>query len=150
MRAARIIAALSILALTACSNGGTPTAAPATPSPVTKSSAPAAAEEYDGAQRLVGALNGAGIECLNWERTEDPIGAVERGSCYVGTEEVVASIYADHAEAEAQPDSKAQMLAGISDVDMVVGGNWTLSCDRQDLCAQIARDFGGKHIHIPA
>lgn len=146
MRAAGTIVALSLLALTACSGGETPSS----PAPVVTSTAPRAAQEYDGAQRLVGASNAAGVACLNWERTENPIGAVERGSCYVGTEEIVASIYGDRTEAEAEPTNKAQLLAGIGDVDMIVGGNWTLSCDTEELCARIARDFGGEHVHIPA
>jgi hypothetical protein len=123
----------------------------ATPQAATTTTPPPRAEdEYDGAQRLVGALNEAGVACLNWERTENPIGADERGSCYVGTQEIVASIYANHEDAAAEPESKGVLLAGVSDVDVVVGGNWTLSCDEADLCQQIADDFGGELVHIDA
>jgi hypothetical protein len=149
MRLIPVAAALALI-LSAAGCGTNKPAAP-TPTATTKASAaPKAADEYDGAQRLVGALNTAGIPCLNWERTENPTGAIERGSCYVGTEEVVTSIYATHADAEADVDSKAQMLAGVGDVDEVVGGNWSLSCDSSTLCTDIERKFGGRHVHVAA
>jgi hypothetical protein len=124
-----------------------PTVTTTRPSPAPS---PAAAEEYDGAQRLVGGLNEAGIACINWERTENPIGADERGSCYVGEEEIVASIYASHDEAAAQPEEKAALLVGVVDTVFVVGGNWTLSCDSTSLCRQIEQEFGGELVVIPA
>jgi hypothetical protein len=125
----------------------TPAATTPSPSP---SPTPAGKDEYDGAQRLAGGLNEAGIACLNWERTENPIGAEERGSCYVGEEEIVASIYATAGEAAAAPEEHAALLAGISDTVMVVGGNWTLSCDSTSLCGQIEKKFGGRLVVIPA
>lgn len=139
-----ITAAVLLLALTACSSPSASPAPSATPTMAASPSARArAAQTYDGAQRLVGGLNEAGVACLNWERTEDPIGATERGSCYVGTEEVVTSIYASHAEVVADADSKQEMLANIGGTHMVLGGNWALSCDSEALCADIVTRFGG-------
>jgi hypothetical protein len=153
-----VFAAAALLLLASCGGKSNryaephtqPTPAVTTASPATAAPTPNAAEEYDGAQRLVGGLNQAGIACVNWERTEDPIGALERGSCYVGTEEVVTSIYASHEDAAAEPDVHADLLSGVDDVDMVVGGNWTLSCDTSQLCDEIEQKFGGEHVHIPA
>lgn len=120
-----------------------------TPSP-SPSPIPVAKDEYDGAQRLLGGLTKVGIDCINWERTPDPIGADERGSCYVGEEELVVSIYATREDAAAEPESKAVILEGVADVHMVVGGNWTLSCDTQAMCQTIEESFGGKLVVIPA
>lgn len=153
----RIVIVTAFLLFSAgCGNTHQPDAERSKPMPALTSSSPSpspkptAADEYDTAQRLVGGLNEAGIACLNWERTENPIGAEERGSCYVGTEEVVVSIYGSHKDAAADPDAKAEILRGVSDVDMVVGGNWTLSCDSEALCTEIASRFGGEQTHIPA
>lgn len=154
MRSLAALAAIALLTITGCADtaspaNDSPAPAAAEPSP-TQSPTPAAKKEYDGAQRLVGGLNEAGIACLNWERTENPIGADERGSCYVGEEELVVSIYASHDEAAAHPKEKAALLAGISDVYTIVGGNWTVSCDTRDLCALIEGQFGGELMEIPA
>jgi hypothetical protein len=149
MRLFSVTAAVAVVLLaTACSSDKP--AVPAAAVTTKASAAPKAADTYDGAQRLVGALNAAGVACLNWERTEDPTGALERGSCYVGTEEIVTSIYASHADAEADVDTKSQLLAGVDDVDVVVGGNWSLSCDTAVLCTEIGQKFGGHHYHVPA
>ena len=118
------------------------------PSAAATSSPPRALDEYDAVQRLVGALNEAGIACVNWERTDNPLYAKELGSCYVGTEEVVTAIYSTHEGAAAEPEIKAGMFAGLGDVDVVVGGNWTLSCDSNALCSQIEDKFGGELVHI--
>lgn len=155
MRRPVTIAAALVLLVSGCGSidappAPAPASAPAPSSPPPSTPAPQASATYDSVQRLVGALNAAGIACLNWERTENPTGAVERGSCYFGTEEVVASTYETEEEAAAAPQEKASLLAGISDVNMVVGGNWTLSCDSQQLCGIIEKVFGGKHVIITA
>lgn len=118
------------------------TAAAATP---TK----AAAEEYGSAQRLAGDLNTAGIACLKFEQIPDATGALDRGSCYVLAEEVGVGIYASHEEAAGTPAYLAALMEGVSDVDVVVGGNWSLNCDSADLCKRIEHDFGGTYVHIP-
>jgi hypothetical protein len=150
-RLAALIALPALALLAGCGEQSEPAGRPqpaATAS--TTSAAPKAADEYDGAQRLVGGLNEAGIACLNWERTENPIGALERGSCYIGTEEIIASIYSSDEAAADEPEQKAALLGGASDVIMVVGGNWTLSCDVRELCEQIAQKFGGTMTYLPA
>jgi hypothetical protein len=149
MRLFSVTAALAVVLLAAACSSDKP-AAPAAAVTTKASAAPKAADTYDGAQRLVGALNAAGVPCLNWERTEDPTGALERGSCYVGTEEIVASIYASHEDVEADQMSKVQLLAGVSDFNEVAGGNWTLSCDSAAMCSTITHQFGGRLIHVPA
>jgi hypothetical protein len=150
MRRLAALIALPTLALSGCGGQGEPAGGSKRPVAIIPSSAaPKAVDQYDGAQRLVGALNESGIACLNWERTENPTGAEELGSCYVGTEEIVAAIYSDHEQAAAEPQSKADLLAGIVEVDVVVGGNWTLSCDSADLCREISQKFGGVFTRIP-
>lgn len=106
--------------------------------------------KYATAVQLVGALNRAGTACGGWEAVSDPIGAQERGSCHVGSEEVTTAIFTTSAAAEAEPQEKAELLAGISDVHMVVGPNWTLGCDSAGLCKTIADKFGGKMVTIPS
>jgi hypothetical protein len=149
------VATLIALGAAGCADSTTPAASPATsttaasPSPSVPPTPPAQ-DEYDTAQRLVGALNKAGTTCINWERVETPIGALERGSCYAGTEEIVASIYGSQEEAAAEPANKGEILAGVSDVVMVVGGNWTLSCETEETCERIEASFGGRLIVVPA
>jgi PBP1b-binding outer membrane lipoprotein LpoB len=142
-------AALFVSLLAGCSSSPAPATAEATAQP---SPTPAfrAADTYDGAQRLVGGLNESGIACINYDGIDNPIGALERGSCYVGTEEVVASVYASHDDVESDVVKKVQLLAGSSDVNMVTGGNWALSCDSQTLCTDISQRFGGELHHVPA
>lgn len=154
MRSPAALAAIALLTIAGCADTTSPASSTAEPAAIEPSPAPSptpvAKEKYDGAQRLVGGLNEAGIACINWERTENPIGADERGSCYVGEEELVVSIYASHEEAVADPQQKAAVLTGISDVYAIVGGNWTVSCDTRNLCATIEGTFGGELVEIPA
>ena len=72
--------------------------------------------EYATAVLLVAALNKAGTNCDGWEAVPDPIGAQERGSCQVGTEEVTTAIFTTDAATQDEPRKKAELLAGITDV----------------------------------
>lgn len=104
---------------------------------------------YRTPKSVVAALVAAGIDCGSYEAVEDPIGALARGSCYVNGGEVGIGIYRTATEAEAQPETMAAMLAGVDDVDMVVGRNWTANCDLASLCQEIAAKLGGEYVHIP-
>ncbi|MEV6493391.1 hypothetical protein AB0M20_32940, partial [Actinoplanes sp. NPDC051633] len=90
------------------------------------------------------------LRCRNWEETQGALGALERGSCFVGSKEVVVSIYDSHEEAAGEPAAHAELLAGVSDTIMVVGENWTLSCEETSICERIESDFGGELVIIPA
>jgi hypothetical protein len=104
--------------------------------------------EFATAVQLVGALNKTGPECAGWTAVPEPIGAQERGSCHIGGEEVTTAIYTTSAAAGAEPQKKAELLAGVADVHMVVGPNWTLGCDSAELCEKITAGFGGKFVTI--
>lgn len=146
------IAALSLLLLAGCGNSNryTDPQTPAAPAVTTAAPKPSPSDEYLSAQHLVAALNTAGVACLNWQQTDKPLNALDLGSCYVGEDEVVAATYSTHEDAAGEPDYKAALLAGVSDVNVVVGGKWTFSCDTAVLCQQIAAEFGGEMVHIPA
>lgn len=119
------------------------------PAVTTAAPKPSPSDEYLSAQHLVAALNTAGVPCLNWEQTDNPINALDLGSCYVGEDEIVAATYNTHAEVAGEPDYKAALLEGVSDVNVVVGGKWTFSCDTTALCQQIVDKFGGELVTIP-
>lgn len=91
-----------------------------------------------------------GIACTGYDPTDGVIGAVGRGSCYIDGEEVLVSVYATKADAEAEPQRKHALLAGVSDVVVVVGENWTASCDVVAHCERIASGVGGRLVQVPA
>jgi hypothetical protein len=145
-----LLAAVASL-VSACSNSNhlsEPQTQPA-PAVTAPSPKPSPSDEYLSAQHLVAALNTAGVPCLNWEQTDNPIDALDLGSCYVGEDEIVAATYNTHEEAASEPDYKAALLEGVSDVNVVVGGKWTFSCDTTALCQQIVDKFGGELVTIP-
>lgn len=149
MTRALIVSTAMLLTMTACADNSGTDAQPASATPTTTTS-PTARDEYSSAQQLVAGLNTAGIACINWERTDSPIGALERGTCYAGEDGIVASIYSSHADAVGAPSKLAALASGVVDISMVVGGNWTLSCDTEQLCQQVEADFGGDLVVIPA
>ena len=155
----RVMTGLAILAAAAATIGGCgsdkPSVAPAVStapslSPSASPSTGPSPQEYDGAQRLAGALIAAGVQCVNWDAVDEPIGALERGSCYVGTEEVVVSIHESHEDASLAPSEKAEILRDVAAVIMIVGANWTLSCDTLPMCKNIAAKVGGQVVFIPS
>lgn len=154
MNRSRILAAVGIalvLTLTAC--GGDPepeaNAAATAPSP-SKSAPPVDGGTYDSPVVLVDALSKAGINCANYEAIAEPTGAVARGSCYVGEEEWTIGIYASAADAREQPRMLAATLEGISDVNMVLGRNWTVGTHGKDWSDRVVRAVGGEVFHEPA
>lgn len=146
------LAVLPLLLLAGCgdSNRYTDPQTQAAPAVTTAAPKPSPSDEYLSAQHLVAALNTAGVPCLNWQQTDNPLNALDLGSCYVGEEEVVAATYSTHEDAAGEPDYKAGLLAGVADVNIVVGGKWTFSCDTAALCQRIAAEFGGEFVTIPA
>lgn len=146
------LAVLPLLLLAGCGNSSHLSEPQAQPAPAVTTAAPkpSPSDEYLSAQHLVAALNTAGVPCLNWQQTDNPLNALDLGSCYVGEEEVVAATYSSHEEAAGEPDYKAAILKGVSDVYVVVGGKWTLSCDTTALCQQIVDKFGGELVTVAA
>lgn len=132
-------AALTLAALLAgCGGSDEPTPDP-TPT----------AARYAQPQDLVAALETAGINCARYDPTDGAVGAVGRGSCYIGDAEVVVSVYATTADAAEEPERKRQFVGGLIDIIMVVGPNWTTSCDQLADCEMIAEATGGKLNHLP-
>lgn len=87
--------------------------------------------------------------CTDYTKTANATGALERGSCYMFLDEVVISVYAAGADARNAPEAQASLLRGISDVVMVVGQNWTASCDALASCQMIVKAVGGRLVQIP-
>ncbi|MDW3849644.1 hypothetical protein NMK34_23810 [Micromonospora sp. BRA006-A] len=146
-------AVLVALALTGCSGSDEPPAAtPTTGSPAASASSrpPVDGGTFDSPLLLVEALNKGGVACKNYEAIAQPQGAVARGRCYVGADEYTIGIYASAADARAQPDFQAELLEGVSDVDMVLGRNWTVGCPGPTTCREVAEALGGEVFHEPA
>lgn len=146
------VAVLAALALTGCSsNDETPaTAASASPSAPASSGPPVDGGTYESPLLLVDALNKGGVACARYEAIANPSGATARGRCYVGPDEYTIGIYASASDARAQPDFQAELLKGVSDVDMVLGRNWTVGCPGPTTCREVAEALGGEVFHEPA
>ncbi len=139
MRTQPFLAAALLLAVPLAGCGGWVKPDPA-PSPA----------KFDTPQAVVAAMEQKGIACTGYDTTEGAIGAVGRGSCYIDGEEVLVSVYATKADAENEPQRKHQLLAGVSEVIVVVGENWTASCDLVSHCERIAAGVGGRLVRVPA
>jgi hypothetical protein len=103
----------------------------------------------DTTQQLASAINAAGVPCMNYEEIENPVAALGRGSCYVGSDQVLVSVYESRAAAAAEPQRKANLLGGMR-VIMVVGENWTAACDSVPVCQSIEGSYGGRLVVVPA
>ncbi len=111
---------------------------------------PAAAVKLDSPQAIAQRLADLGAPCGPLEARTDPLGATARASCFVGDNEVVISTYATHADAQAQWDRQSATFAGVSDVDMVIGDVWTVSCDDPAYAKRAAELLGGIYRHADA
>ena len=105
-------------------------------------------DRYDTPQAVVAALEEQGVSCAGYDETQGAVGAVARGSCRMGGE-VIVSVYATEADAEGEPQRKSQLLGGLA-VTMVVGENWTASCDVLADCEKIADTTGANLVRLPA
>ncbi|MBM0255512.1 hypothetical protein [Micromonospora sp. 4G55] len=158
---------LATATLAGCSDDAEPAAAPTTsntsaaPSsaahvPTTASPTPSAPRppadggSYDSPLVLVEALGKGGITCTGYSAIAQPRGALARGNCYVGGEEYTVGIYKSPAQARQQPNTMAELLEGVSDVNLVLGRNWTVGCPDQPSCQQVAAVLGGEVFHEPA
>lgn len=99
--------------------------------------------------RLIEALSSDGIDCTDYSAIASPTGATARGSCYVSGEEYTIGIYKTEAQARQQPRTMADLLEGVSDVDLVLGRNWTVGCPDEPACRSVARALGGEVFHQP-
>jgi hypothetical protein len=69
-----------------------------------------------------------GLACAHVESAAEPVGgALAWGTCTAAGEDVAIGIYASHAEVTAQWDIQSKRLKGITRVNMVLGGNYTLT-----------------------
>lgn len=118
--------------------------------PTTAPTAPADGGSYGSAADLIAALGRAGVPCTGYEPVEAPTGgAIERGSCDIGADGVVVSIYESDAAALAAPQTLGQLNAGLIDTDITLGQNWTVNCDGQAMARRIAGAIGGRVVHVP-
>lgn len=124
--------------LTARHDNGTPTS---------PASSPAAPVKLDSPQAIAQRLADLGAACGRLVPITNPLGATARASCYIGDDEVVISTYASRADAENQWDLQSTTLAGISDVDMVIGDGWTISADDPAYAVRAAALLGGVYRH---
>lgn len=95
----------------------------ASPSPSTGP----APQRFDTPQALITYLDSRGHTCNRYESVEGALNAVGRGRCYVGAAEVTVGVYAIHSDVEAQWQTMAGLLAGVSPVYMALGENWTVN-----------------------
>jgi hypothetical protein len=171
VRTRRLSAAalLLVAVLAGCGSEPEPAAAPsssAPSAPATTSAAPSPSPStspspavpkppvdggsYESPLLLVEALVKGGIDCTGYEAVASPTGAIARGSCYVGAEEYTVGIYKNAAQARQQPRALAKMLEGASDMDLVLGRNWTVGCPDLPSCRAVAGVLGGEVFHDPA
>lgn len=146
------LALIVLLALIGC--GGTEPPSAPTPPPVpstsTRPAPPVDGGRYDSPGEVVAAMEKAGLACTGYEPIPGAVNALERGNCHIDGNEVAVSTYATTADAQGAPNYTHELLRGVLDVDMVVGGNWTALCQSATVCAHIADRLGGKVVHIPA
>lgn len=102
----------------------------------------------DSPQAIAQRLADLGAPCTALAPLSEPLRATARASCYVnGDDEVVISTYASHDDVEAQWDLMSTTLAGISDLDMVIGDIWTISGDDPAYVKHAADLLGGAYRH---
>lgn len=121
----------------------TPSPTPAAPKP------PVDGGKYSSPMRLIEALSLGRIDCVDYSAVASPSGAVARGSCYVLGEEYTIGIYKSEAQAREQPKSMAVLLEGVTDVNLVLGQNWTVGCPDEAARRSVARVLGGEVFHKP-
>jgi outer membrane murein-binding lipoprotein Lpp len=151
-------------ALAGCSSDPEPAVAPATsaqatatstaasPSPTSASAPkpPVDGGAYKSPLLIIEALGKGGIDCTGYEAVVNPTGAIARGSCYIAGEEYTIGIYKSATQARQQPDRLAELLKGVSDMDLVLGRNWTVGCPDEPSCRSVAAVLGGEVFHEAA
>ncbi|MEU5965964.1 hypothetical protein ABZ777_32565 [Micromonospora parva] len=139
-------------ALTGCSSNDEPAAAAsaATTTAAASSAPPVDGGTYDTPLLLVDALKKGGVDCTGYSAIAQPTGAVARGNCHVAGEEYTIGIYASAADARAQPNNMVELLDGVSDVDMVLGRNWTIGTPDEPSARKVAGILGGEVFHQDA
>lgn len=133
----------SVAAVTPSSASPSPTSSP-TPS---LSPPPADGGTYSSPPLIIEALEKGGITCTGYTGVAEPRGALARGSCHVDGEEYTIGIYKTAAQARQQPRTEAELLAGVADVDLVLGKNWTVGCPNEVSCRSVASVLGGEVFH---
>lgn len=111
------------------------------------SSPPSDGGRYATPQGLVAEMETYGVTCTRFEGVANPTGAVARGSCYLDEHQTPISIYATTADAKAEPARMNRLLGG-SEVDMVVGVNWTVNCYDAAAARRVADAIGGQVVHL--
>jgi hypothetical protein len=128
--AAVVVAALLIAGATAVGLSLRPDG-DAEAAPSASPSASPVPSRFDSPQALVTYLDSIGHTCSGYEAVQGATGAIARGRCYVGADEVTVGVYAVHSDVQAQWDLLAGTLQGISPVYMALGENWTVGGPEQ-------------------
>lgn len=98
----------------------------------------------DSPQVIVDRLAELGMPCANLDPISNPVGAVARSSCYVGTDQVTISVYASHEDVEAQWEMHKALLLGEMDAALVIGDIWTLNPDDREWGKRAAELLGAE------
>lgn len=142
-----------VAALAGCGSADKPNAASSAPAPLSPSPSPSTSRPpvdggtYDSPPLLIEAMAKGSIDCTNYRAIANPTGALARGSCYVAGEEYTIGIYRSAAQARQQPNNLADLLKGTSEVNIVLGQNWTVGCPDQQSCLIVATVLGGEVFH---
>lgn len=102
---------------------------------------------YDSPQDLIAAMEANGVVCAGYTETRGAVGAVARGSCRIGSDETIVSIYASETDPQRHADQMAALFQGTADTDMVIGVNWTVNCHNAAQARAIADAIGGRVFH---
>ncbi len=103
----------------------------------------------DSPQAIAARLAELGMPCANLSPISNPIGAVARSSCYVGTDEVTISVYESKADVEAQWNMHKALILGESKAALVVGDIWTLNPDDHEWGRRAAEKLGAEFRTTP-
>lgn len=117
----------------------------------TASSGPPTASPYSTPAELQQALEAHHITCGNYTVvTGRPVLAISDARCHnEGGKEVVLRIYANHVDAESQSALLSKAAEGTNvQFDLLVGDNWTISCDNVQWLNRASTYLGGHIVHV--
>lgn len=101
----------------------------------------------DSASAIASYLEIEGAPCAKLAPQAEVIGAKERARCYVGSNEVVISVYGTQSDADANWEMLSTSLKGVSAVYYVMGDRWTLNSTDATYMRKAADILGGEYRH---
>lgn len=101
--------------------------------------------EFDSPQAIAARLAELGQPCPNLQPIPDPVGAESRATCYIGTDQVIISVYADASDVEENWDLHRRILGSGADVQMVIGDYWSINADDRAWGRKAAQLLGGEY-----